>query len=70
MFEEVENRNNDEIDPIELAKIKQLITNMFDYKSSLPSTGASNMASALASTASAVSSTATNMAERQRGTLK
>ena len=37
LFEEVENRNNDEIDPIELAKIKQLITNMFDYNSSLPS---------------------------------
>lgn len=70
MFEEVENRNNNEIDPIELAKIKQLITNMFDYKSSLPSTGASNMASTLASkAASAVSSTATNMAEKAKGAL-
>ena len=37
LFEEVENRNNEEIDPIELAKIKQLITNMFDYNTSLPS---------------------------------
>jgi hypothetical protein len=36
LFEEVENRNNDEMDPVELAKIKQLISNMFDYNTKLP----------------------------------
>jgi len=56
VFEEVENRNNDEIDPIELAKIKQLITNMFDYKSSLPS---SSQSSSLTSAASSLTSAAT-----------
>ena len=50
LFEEVEKKNNNEIDPEELAKIKKLIANMFDYKGSpLPSSsqsalqGASNM---------------------------
>lgn len=56
LFEEIENRNNEEIDPIELAKIKQLITNMFDYKTSLPSSASSanspaNMAASIASKA-------------------
>lgn len=32
IFEEVEEKNNNEIDPVELAKIKKLISNMFDYK--------------------------------------
>jgi len=32
IFEEVEEKNNNEIDPIELAKIKKLIANMFDYQ--------------------------------------
>ena len=32
LFEEVEEKNNNEIDPVELAKIKKLISNMFDYK--------------------------------------
>ncbi len=36
MFEEVERRNNDEIDPVELAKIKKLIANMFDYNNAYP----------------------------------
>ena len=40
LFEEVEKRNNNEIDPVELAKIKKLIANMFDYKGS-PLPGAS-----------------------------
>ena len=32
IFEEVEEKNNNEIDPFELAKIKKLIANMFDYQ--------------------------------------
>lgn len=60
LFQEVENRNNDEIDPIELAKIKQLITNMFDYKSSLPSSSQpSSLTSAATAAASSLTSTAT-----------
>ena len=57
LFQEVENRNNDEIDPIELAKIKQLITNMFDYKAGLPSSSqTSSLSSSLNSAASAAKS--------------
>lgn len=67
IFDKVEERNNGEIDPKELAKIKQLITNMFDYKSSLPSSGsavntafasASNMMSNAANTAANAASNA------------
>ena len=68
LFQEVENRNNDEIDPIELAKIKQLITNMFDYKSSLPSSSqpssqpSSLTSAATAAAASSLTSAATTAA--------
>ena len=76
VFEEVENRNNDEIDPIELAKIKQLITNMFDYKSSLPSSSqpSSLTSTATAATASSLTSAAATAAtaaakEKAKSTL-
>ena len=49
-------KSSDFDNPIELAKIKQLITNMFDYKTSLPSSASSanspaNMAASIASKA-------------------
>ena len=61
IFDEVEERNNGEIDPKELAKIKQLITNMFDYKSSLPSSGSEGN-SALASASNMMSNAADTVA--------
>lgn len=67
LFQEVENRNNDEIDPIELAKIKQLITNMFDYKSSLPSS--SQTSSSLSSLTSTATAAATAAKEKAKSAL-
>ena len=73
IFEEVEEKNNNEIDPVELAKIKKLIANMFDYtgnplsqNQSVPQTAKTVAAEAVQTASNMVNqakSKATNMAK-------
>ena len=57
IMDEVDKRNEQEIDPVELAKIKKIISNMFDYKGSpmpnqtTPATNAVTDAATAAATA-------------------
>lgn len=57
IMDEVDKRNEQEIDPVELAKIKKIISNMFDYKGSpmpnqtTPATNAVTAAATAAATA-------------------
>ena len=59
IMDEVDKRNEQEIDPVELAKIKKIISNMFDYKGSpmpnqtTPATNAVTDAATTAATATA-----------------
>ena len=59
IMDEVDKRNEEEIDPVELAKIKKIISNMFDYKGSpmpnqtTPTTNALTDAATAAATAAA-----------------
>ena len=61
IFEEVEEKNNNEIDPVELAKIKKLISNMFDYKGN-PLSNQSSVQTA----SSAALQTASNMVNQAK----
>ena len=70
IFEEVEEKNNNEIDPVELAKIKKIIANMFDYtgnplsqNQSTPQTAASLAAQTASNMVNQAKSKATNMAK-------
>ena len=70
IFEEVEEKNNNEIDPVELAKIKKIIANMFDYtgnplsqNQSVPQTAASAALQTASNMVDQAKSKATNMAK-------
>ena len=65
IFEEVEEKNNNEIDPVELAKIKKLIANMFDYTGNPLSQNQSVSQTAKTVAAEAVQ-TASNMVEQAK----
>jgi hypothetical protein len=61
IMDEVNKRNELEIDPIELAKIKKIISNMFDYKGS-PMPGETGAAGKIANAATTAATAAANAA--------
>ena len=69
IFEEVEEKNNNEIDPVELGKIKKIIENMFDYtgtplsQQSTPQTATESAVQNASNMVDQAKSNATNMAK-------
>ena len=62
IMDEVDKRNEQEIDPVELAKIKKIISNMFDYKGSPMPNQTTPTTNALTDAATAAATAATDAA--------
>ena len=62
IMDEVDKRNEEEIDPVELAKIKKIISNMFDYKGSPMTNQTTPTTNALADAATAAADAAGQLA--------
>ena len=69
IMNEVNKRNELEIDPVELAKIKKIIANMFDYKGS-PMPGDTGIVDNIANAATTASTAAANVATNAANATK
>jgi hypothetical protein len=69
IFEEVEEKNNNEIDPVELAKIKKIIANMFDYTGN-PLSQNQSVPQTVKTVAAEALQTASNMVDQAKSKAK
>lgn len=69
IMDEVDKRNEEEIDPVELAKIKKIISNMFDYKGSPMPNQTTPTTNALADAATAAADAAGQLAQGAKDSI-
>ena len=69
IMDEVDKRNEQEIDPVELAKIKKIISNMFDYKGSPMPNQTTPATNALTDAATAAADAAGQLAQGAKDSI-